>query len=194
MLDQPTAGHLVKVPVITAEDIKALITAYEADPAPLPCRCASDTSSTSTSDPRVFASRAGGQRSCIRVRVATDLELQGSPLGDARDGVSVRVTQTRETPLHVRPRAGFPMTTSHVHHVGWFDPDLGTIQRGLTGSGHQLRRVSMAKSTNDTEARETTAPHRLLPRYAFAADKRVTGAGIGGEIVSQDSPWSATIQ
>lgn len=39
-----------------------------------------------------------------------------------------------------------------------------------------------------------TAPHRLPPRHAFAIGERVTGPGIAGEVVTQDGPWSVTIQ
>ena len=52
----------------------------------------------------------------------------------------------------------------------------------------------MAKSKQDAEADEMTAAHRLPPHHAFAIGERVSGPGISGQVVTQDGPWSVTIQ
>jgi hypothetical protein len=50
----------------------------------------------------------------------------------------------------------------------------------------------MAKK--DEAAEEMTAPHRLPARFAFAVGARVAGPGIVGEVLTQDGPWTVTIQ
>lgn len=52
----------------------------------------------------------------------------------------------------------------------------------------------MAKTKQDVGAEESTAPHRLSPHYAFAVGEHVTGPGIAGKVVTQDGPWTVTIQ
>ncbi|AWI89189.1 hypothetical protein C0214_13530 [Methylobacterium sp. DM1] len=52
----------------------------------------------------------------------------------------------------------------------------------------------MAKTKQDAEADEMTAPHRLPTRYAFAIGERVTGPGIAGEVMIQDGPWTVAVK
>lgn len=52
----------------------------------------------------------------------------------------------------------------------------------------------MAKTKQDAEAAEMTASHRLPERNAFAVGERVTGPGIVGAVVTQDGPWTVTVQ
>lgn len=39
-----------------------------------------------------------------------------------------------------------------------------------------------------------TASHRLPKCYAFGIGVQVTGPGIAGEVLTQDGPWTVTVQ
>ncbi len=52
----------------------------------------------------------------------------------------------------------------------------------------------MAKTKQDDAEDEMTASHRLPARFAFAVGERVTGPGIAGAVLTQDGPWTVTIQ
>lgn len=52
----------------------------------------------------------------------------------------------------------------------------------------------MTKTKLSDDADEMTTSHRLQARHAFAAGERVTGPGITGRVLTQDGPWTVTVQ
>lgn len=50
----------------------------------------------------------------------------------------------------------------------------------------------MAK--NKQEADEMTAPSGLPPRFMFAVGERMSAHCMAGEVVTQDGPWTLTVQ
>lgn len=51
----------------------------------------------------------------------------------------------------------------------------------------------MARTKQDDEAAEMTAPHRLPERNAFAIGERVAGLGIAGAVLTKGGPWTVTV-
>ncbi len=52
----------------------------------------------------------------------------------------------------------------------------------------------MAKTKQDEAADEMTPAPGLPTRFMFAVGERVSGPGIVGEVVTQDGPWTVTVQ
>ncbi|AWN35689.1 hypothetical protein [Methylobacterium radiodurans] len=52
----------------------------------------------------------------------------------------------------------------------------------------------MAKAKKDEAVDEMTPAPGLPPRFMFAVGERVSGHGIVGEVVTQDGPWTVTVQ
>jgi hypothetical protein len=52
----------------------------------------------------------------------------------------------------------------------------------------------MARTKQEDEAAGMMASRRLPGRYAFAVGARVAGPGIAGEVLTQDGPWTVTLQ
>ncbi len=50
------------------------------------------------------------------------------------------------------------------------------------------------KTKQDEAADEMTASHRLPTQFVFAVGERVSGPGIAGAVLTQDGPWTVTVQ